>query len=74
MAQETSSPEKLSRAETITALSHYYRAEVQRSLAWRERLDRTTNWAVGAAAAFLGFAFAHPEIPHVAFLFGFGIV
>jgi len=74
MAQEIPSFEKLSRAETITALSHYYRAEVQRSLAWRERLDRTTNWAVGATAAFLGFAFAHPEIPHVAFLFGCSIV
>jgi len=74
MSPEASPAEKLSRTETITALSHYYRAEVQRSLAWRERLDRTTNWAVGTTAAFLGFAFAHPEISHVAFFFGFAIV
>ena len=65
---------ELSRSETITALSHYYRAEVTRSLAWRERLDLTTNWAVGAAAAFLGFAFSHPEIQHTVFFFAVAIV
>jgi uncharacterized membrane protein len=68
------SEQKLTRGETITALVHYYRAESARSLAWRERLDRTTNWAVGASAAFLGFAFAHPEIHHSLFLFGFAIL
>jgi uncharacterized membrane protein len=66
--------QELSRSETITALAHYYRAEAQRSLAWRERLDRTTNWAVGTTAAFLGFGFSHPEIPHSHFIFGFAIV
>ncbi|MBE0596161.1 MAG: DUF2270 domain-containing protein [Desulfuromonadales bacterium] len=74
MVQEFKSGEKLTRGETITALSHYYRAEVTRSLAWRDRLDLTTNWAVGAAAAFLGFSFAHPEIHHTLFLFAFAIV
>jgi len=66
--------EKLSRSELVTALAHYYRAEVQRSLAWRERLDRTTNWAVAGTAAFLGFGFSHPEIPHLFFLFGLTIL
>ncbi len=64
----------LTRGETTTSLVHYYRAEVTRSLAWRERLDRTTNWAVGAAAAFLGFAFSHPEIHHSIFFFALAIV
>lgn len=66
--------EKLSHSELVTALAHYYRAEVQRSLAWRERLDRTTNWAVAGTAAFLGFGFSHPEIPHLFFLFGYSIL
>ncbi len=66
--------QELTRSETITALAHYYRAEATRSLAWRERLDRTTNWAVGTTAAFLGFAFSHPEITHSAFLFGLAMV
>lgn len=74
MQLENSSNKQLSRSETVTALAHYYRAEVTRSLAWRERLDRTTNWAVGASAAFLGFAFSHPEIHHSIFLFSLAIV
>ncbi|MGA7828460.1 MAG: DUF2270 domain-containing protein [Geobacteraceae bacterium] len=74
MDQENSSTERPSRSETMNALVHYYRAEVTRSLAWRERLDRTTNWAVGAAAAFLGFAFSHEEIHHSVFLFSLAIV
>jgi len=65
---------KLTSSEAITALSHYYRAEVQRSLAWRERLDRTTNWAVAGTAAFLGFGFSHPDIHHLFFFFGFAIL
>lgn len=65
---------ELSRGEAISVLTHYYRAEVQRSLAWRDRLDRTTNWAVAAAAAFLGFSFSHPGIPHIFLIFGLAIV
>ena len=64
----------LSRAELITALMHYYRSEAQRSLSWRERLDHTTNWAVGATAAFLGFGFSHPEFTHTFFIFGLAII
>jgi uncharacterized membrane protein len=74
MPEIPQSQQNLTRAETITALVHYYRAEVTRSLAWRERLDRTTNWAVGAAAALLGFAFSHPEIHHSLFFFALAIV
>jgi len=68
------SPRELSRSETITALAHYYRAEVQRSLAWRERLDRTTNWAVATTAALFSLGFSHPELPHAFFAFGLAIV
>jgi len=71
---EESKDQQLSRSEVIMTLVHYYRAEAQRSLAWRERLDRTTNWAVGATAAFLGFGFSHPEFPHPFFLFGLAIL
>jgi uncharacterized membrane protein len=74
MPDNTPNRQELTRAETITALAHYYRAEATRSLAWRERLDRTTNWAVGTTAAFLGFSFSHPEINHSSFLFGLAMV
>jgi uncharacterized membrane protein len=74
MPDAEKSEQKLTRSETITALVHYYRAEVTRSLAWRARLDHTTNWAVGATAALLGFAFSHPEIHHSLFLFALALV
>jgi len=70
MTEPVAKESEPTRPETITAISHYYRAEVQRSLAWRDRLDRTTNWAIGTTAAFLGFGFSHPEITHIFFLFG----
>ena len=32
---------------------HYYRAEVARMSSWRDRLDRTSNWAITVVAALL---------------------
>jgi len=48
-------------AEFNTAMVHYYRAEVQRSNVWRQRLDNTTNWAVVTAGAALSFALSDPS-------------
>jgi uncharacterized membrane protein len=50
----------LTRAEYITALSHLYRGELQRSISWRIRLDTTTNWAIIAAVGILTFSFHNP--------------
>jgi uncharacterized membrane protein len=47
-------------AEFNTAMVHYYRAEIQRSNIWRQRLDNTTNWAVLTAGAALSFALSDP--------------
>ena len=48
-------------AEFNTAMVHYYRAEVQRSNVWRQRLDTTTNWAVVATGAAISFALSSPN-------------
>lgn len=48
----------------ITALVHYYRAEVSRMNTWRRRLDVTTNWAIITSAGFLSFGFSNREITH----------
>lgn len=64
----------LGRAEYITAIAHFYRGEVARSNTWRLRVDATTNWAVGAAAATIGFTFSNPESEHVVLIFGFVVV
>jgi len=48
-------------SEFTTAMVHYYRAEIQRSNTWRNRLDATTNWAVISTGATLSFALASPD-------------
>jgi uncharacterized membrane protein len=48
-------------SEFNAAMVHYYRAEIQRSNVWRQRLDNTTNWAVLASGAAISFALAEPS-------------
>jgi len=55
-----------------SAMAHLYRGEVHRMKLWRERLDRTTNWAVIVIAALLTWAFSSPENPHYILLIGVG--
>jgi uncharacterized membrane protein len=52
------------------AMAHLYRGEVHRMKLWRERLDRTTNWAVLLLAAILTWAFSSPDNPHYILLVG----
>src|SRR5215510_7718076 len=42
--------------EFVNALSHYYRGELARMVSWRDRLDRTTNWAITGVGAMLSIA------------------
>lgn len=53
-----------------SSLAHLYRGEVHRMTRWRERLDRTTNWAVTVMAAILTWAFSDPANPHYLVLLG----
>lgn len=53
-----------------SAMAHLYRGEVHRMKLWRERLDRTTNWAVLLLAAILTWAFTNPSNPHYVLLIG----
>lgn len=53
-----------------SATAHLYRGEIHRMKFWRERLDRTTNWAVLVISAILTWAFSRPEIPHYIILIG----
>ena len=58
--------QKLQPGEFNTAITHFYRGEIQRSNVWRTRLDATTNWAVITAGATLSFVFSSPDNPHFA--------
>jgi uncharacterized membrane protein len=55
--------------ESITLLAHYYRGEMSRMISWRDRLDRTTNWAIGALAAMLSISLATDQAHHAVLLF-----
>src|SRR6266498_4786882 len=55
---------RLSPAEFNTAMSHFYRGEVQRSNTWRTRLDNTTYWAVLTVVGGESFAFSSATNPH----------
>ena len=56
-------------SEAITVLVHYYRGELSRMISWRDRLDRTTNWSIGALAAMLSISLASEETHHAVLLF-----
>src|SRR3954466_12121130 len=56
-------------SEAVTVLVHYYRGELSRMMSWRDRLDRTTNWAIGALAAMLSISLASQQAHHSVLLF-----
>ncbi|WP_424018847.1 DUF2270 domain-containing protein [Halorientalis pallida] len=57
-----------------SAMAHLYRGEIHRMKLWRERLDRTTNWAVLLIAAVLTWAFSSEANPHYVILVGHAAV
>lgn len=61
---------KLSRAEYISAMVHFYRGEMHRATQWRLRLDNTTNWAIISAGGLLTFSFDHPSSTPLVLLLG----
>jgi uncharacterized membrane protein len=62
-------PAPATSSEAITVLAHYYRGEISRMISWRDRLDRTTNWAIGAIAAMLSISLASEQAHHSVLLF-----
>ncbi|MBU2502525.1 DUF2270 domain-containing protein [bacterium] len=60
----------LTRGEYITALAHFYRAEMHRALVWRTRLDTTTNWAILATLAILTASLNNPGYATESLLLG----
>nr|WP_244424655.1 DUF2270 domain-containing protein [Methylobacterium nodulans] len=61
-------------AEAITVLAHYHRAEIGRMAGWRDRIDRTTNWAITVIAAMLSVSLSTPTAHHGVLLFAMLLV
>lgn len=58
----------------VNAMSHFYRGELGRIMAWRGRLDNTTNWAITVTSTIFTVAFSVPQVPHIIFFFNIAIV
>lgn len=58
----------------VTAMSHFYRGELGRIMAWRGRLDNTTNWAITTSSTIFTVAFSFERVPHIIFFFNVAIV
>lgn len=56
-------------SEFITALAHFHRAEIARMAGWRDRIDRTSNWAITGVAAMLSLSLSAPASSHGVLLF-----
>ena len=52
------------RSEFVGLMQHFYRGELGRTTAWRARIDRTTNWAVGLIATLITWTFSDAGNPH----------
>ena len=61
-------------SEYITLIAHYYRAEMARMSGWRDRIDRTTNWAITVAGAMLSVSLSTATAHHGVLLFAMILV
>jgi len=53
-----------------SSMAHLYRGEIHRMKFWRERLDRTSNWAVLVMSGVLTWGFSGANRPHYILLLG----
>ncbi len=64
----------LSRGEFVTTISHFHRAEIGRMAGWRDRIDRTTNWAITVVAAMLSLSLSTSSAHHGVLIFAMLLV
>jgi uncharacterized membrane protein len=60
--------------EFINVMAHYHRAEIARMAGWRDRIDRTTNWAITVVAAMLSVSLSTPTAHHGVLIFAMVLV
>jgi uncharacterized membrane protein len=67
-------PFPTSSGEFINTLAHFHRAEIARMAGWRDRIDRTTNWAITVVAGMLSVSLSTPTAHHGVLLFAMILV
>ena len=58
----------------VNAMIHFYRGELGRIMAWRQRLDVTTTWAITSTTSIVTVAFSFKGVPHIVFFFNLAYV
>lgn len=61
-------------SEYVNTLAHYYRGEIARMAGWRDRIDRTSNWAITVVAGMLSVSLSTPSAHHGVLLFAMLLV
>lgn len=56
-------------AEKANMIIHYYRGEMARMTSWRDRIDRTSNWAMTVVAGLLSLSLSSATSHHGVVLF-----
>ena len=74
MSDKPQPPAPVFDAGYVTAMSHFYRGELGRIMAWRTRLDTTTSWAITVTSTIFTVAFSIRDVPHIIFFFNIAIV
>lgn len=64
----------LTSTEIVNTMAHYHRAEMARMAGWRDRIDRTSNWAITVVAAMLSVSLSTPNAHHGVLLFAMLLV
>ena len=67
-------PAPATSAELVNMMAHYYRGEMARMAGWRDRIDRTTNWAITVVAAMLSVSLSSPTSHHGVLIFAMLLV
>jgi uncharacterized membrane protein len=73
-AGQSAPPKALFASDYVTTMSHFYRGEISRIMAWRARLDATTTWAITTTTTIFTVAFSFRDVPHIIFFFNICIV
>ncbi|RYC12196.1 DUF2270 domain-containing protein [Ciceribacter ferrooxidans] len=61
-------------AEKANLIIHYYRGEIGRMISWRDRIDRSSNWAITVVAGLLSVSLSTPTSHHGVVLFAMLLV
>src|ERR1700680_1180703 len=70
----TTPPFPATSAEFINTLAHFHRAEIGRMAGWRDRIDRTTNWAITVVGGVLSLSLSTGTAHHGVLLFAMVLV